>query len=142
LICVFSACEQATDETVVQPPAIVNVVGTWVGQVHVDSCSPTALCEEATLPQQGFVGATLILNQKSGKVLGRYLYGKDVDVTLEGSAANPLVLKGFGPHHQGSIEVRLTGDVNEIRIFASIGHKVSLKDGRSALVGGTGDFRK
>jgi hypothetical protein len=130
------------DETIVQPPTIVNVVGTWIGQVHVDSCQPAALCDEAAIPQQGFVGATLVLNQKSGKVAGRYLYGKDVDVALVGNASNPLVLKGSAPHHQGTIEVHLSGDVSDVRIFASIAHKVNLADSRSALVGGTGDFRK
>jgi hypothetical protein len=132
------------DEETSSSSSGLNVAGTWRATMNVETCSPSDVCSSAGFRPGLSVKAIMNLKQNGDNVEGTYTYedsGINADVqgritdsqlTLNGSAQDPL----------GRATVALVGFVSGSVIDASVSHDVTLFDGRSGTVTGSGDFSK
>jgi hypothetical protein len=122
----------------------VNVAGHWTATITVQSCSPSDVCTTAGFTPGQTVLAIMDLRQSGNRVDGTYTYqGLGINATVSGNLADTmLVLNGEAQHPLGRASVHLTGTVSDSGIASNVSHNISVIDGRSGTVGGTGNFTK
>lgn len=84
------------------------------------------------------------LRQNGNRVEGTYTYqGLGINATVSGNLVDTmLVLTGEAQHPLGRASVRLTGTVSNSGIASNVTHNISVIDGRSGTVSGSGNFTK
>lgn len=122
----------------------MNVAGTWRGPVQVNSCTPADVCNQVGFQNGQTFNATMNLQQNGGDVHGTYTYeganlSADVSGTISGSR---LTLNGNVNNPFGRATVAFAGNVSNSTIDANVSHDVTLFDGRSGTVGGSGTFSR
>jgi hypothetical protein len=122
----------------------VNIAGTWRATVQVENCSPADVCDDAGFEPGTTVSAVMVLRQDGTKVEGTYTYtGAGLDADVEGTVTDShLVLNGEVQNPFGRASVDLVGFASDSVIDAAVSHNVTLFDGRSGTVSGSGDFSK
>ncbi len=122
----------------------IDVTGHWTATVTVQSCSPGDVCSSIGFQQGLTVIAVMDLRQDGNRVEGTYTYqGLGINASVTGDLADTmLVLTGEAQHPLGRASVRLTGTVSDSGIASNVSHDISLIDGRSGTVGGSGNFTK
>jgi hypothetical protein len=120
----------------------VNVSGTWRAPVRVTSCTPSNVCSQAGFVQGQTYNAVMNLNQNGSDVHGTYSYeSSNINADVSGKiSGSQLRLTGTVQNPFGSATVDFVGSVSNSAINATVSHNVSLFDGRSGTVGGSGDF--
>lgn len=123
---------------------LLDVEGTWQGTVTFSSCTPAAVCADAGFTQGTTLIAIMDLNQDRNEVEGTYTYqGAGVNAEVGGNVgANQLMIDGAANNPLGRVTVNLVGTVTSGAMNSTISHQVTLTDGRSGTVAGTGIFIK
>jgi hypothetical protein len=121
-----------------------NIAGTWNANVQVETCTPTDVCNAAGFRQGETFHAVMVLRQDGNDVEGTYTYqGTGINADIEGRINDDhLVLNGNVQHPLGRATVGLVGVVSGSVIEAALSHNVTIFDGRSGTVGGSGDFTR
>ena len=121
-----------------------NIAGTWHANVQVETCTPTDVCNAAGFRQGETFNAVMVLRQDGTDVEGTYTYqGTGINADIEGKINNDhLVLNGDVQHPLGRATVGLVGVVSGSVIEAALSHNVTIFDGRSGTVSGSGDFTR
>ena len=121
-----------------------NIAGTWTANVQVETCTPTDVCNAAGFRQGETFTAVMVLRQDGGDIEGTYTYqGTGINADIEGKINNDhLVLNGDVQHPLGRATVGLVGVVSGSAIEAAVSHNVTIFDGRSGIVNGSGDFTR
>ncbi len=122
----------------------VDVSGHWTATITVQSCSPGDVCSSIGFTPGQTVIAIMDLRQNGNRVEGTYTYqGLGINATVSGNLADTmLVLNGEAQHPLGRASVHLTGTVSNSGIASNVSHNISVIDGRSGTVGGSGNFTK
>ena len=122
----------------------MNIAGTWRAAVRVDSCTPSDVCRQAGFEQGKMFDAVMSLHQNGNNVEGTYTYvGSNLSANVSGKiSGNQLTLSGNVQNPFGRATVAFVGAVSNSVIAATVSHNVSLFDGRSGTVGGSGDFTR
>jgi len=122
----------------------LNVAGTWRAAVRVDSCSPSNVCHQAGFEQGKMFNAVMTLHQNGSNVDGTYTYeGANISADVSGKiSGSTLTLNGNVQNPFGRATIAFAGTVSNSVIDASVSHDVTLFDGRSGTVGGSGNFTK
>lgn len=120
----------------------VNVAGTWTASVSVEGCSPANVCQSAGFQQGQTVRAVMALRQNGNTVEGTYTYeGAPISADVNGRVSGTqLVLNGSVSNPLGKATVDFVGAVSGSVIDAAVSHNVTLNDGTSGTVSGSGDF--
>jgi hypothetical protein len=120
----------------------VNVAGTWRGPVRVDSCSPSDVCSQVGFQQGQTFNAVMTLQQNGSNVNGTYTYeGANISADVSGTiSSSNLTLNGTVNNPFGRATVGFAGKVNTSTMDANVTHNVTLFDGRSGTVTGSGTF--
>jgi len=86
----------------------------------------------------------MILTQDGSKVNGSYTYeGTGITADVSGSVAgNQIVLDGSVTQVLGRVTVHLNGTVLNNQMQTTVSHDVSLTDGRSGTITGSGNFSR
>jgi hypothetical protein len=140
LVLIISGCADEDEQDA------IDISGTWNGAITFQSCSPADVCATSGFTQGTSRNAIMTLTQNvpnRTQVEGTYTYeGAGIDADLEGTiGGTQLAVNGVASNPLlGSITVRLTGNVSNNSIDATVTHQVNLNDGRSADVTGTGTF--
>jgi hypothetical protein len=134
----FTACNNETNQNG------VDVTGTWRAQLAVDSCSPSDLCSSIGFKTGSTANAVMVLSQNGSKVQGTYTYeGTGITADVSGSVAgNQIVLDGSVSQVLGRVTVHLNGTVLNNQMQTTVSHEVSLADGRSGTITGSGNFSR
>ena len=122
----------------------VDVTGTWRAQLSVQSCSPSDLCSSLKLTGGSTANAVMSLSQNGSKVQGTYTYeGTGISADVSGNVAgNQIVLDGSVTQALGRVTVHLVGTVLNNQMQTNVSHDVSLIDGRSGTITGSGNFSR
>jgi hypothetical protein len=120
----------------------VDVSGTWHAQFAVESCKPAYFCSATGMTLGATGNAVLTLSQSGNKVQGTYTYQtasikSDVSGTVTG---NRVVLDGSVTKEMGRIKVHLTGTVLKNQMQSTATYDVTLADGQSGRITGSGNF--
>jgi hypothetical protein len=136
----LSACWLENDNS--SDPDGINVAGTWTAPVRVDSCSPSDVCRQAGFTQGQTFDATMQLRQNGSDVNGTYTYARsNISADVSGRiSGTQLTLNGNVQNPFGTATVHFVGSVSNSVINATVSHNVSLFDGRSGTVAGSGAF--
>ena len=138
---VFQGCIFEDDEG---STSGINIAGTWRANVQVENCSPADVCNQAGFQQGQVFEAVMVLRQNGDRIEGTYTYqGTGIEADIEGRLNNDhLVLDGDVQNPFGRATVGLVGVVAGSIIDSAIAHNVTLFDGRSGTVSGSGDFAR
>ncbi len=122
----------------------LNIAGTWRASVQVENCSPNDVCSQAGFQQGRTFNAVMVLRQSGDRVEGTYTYeGTGIEADIEGRVDNDhVVLNGDVQNPFGRATVGLVGFASGSLIDAAVSHNVTLFDGRSGTVSGSGDFTR
>ena len=122
----------------------VNVAGTWRGPIQVTSCSPSDVCNQAGFQQGLTFTAVMTLQQNGSDVNGSYTYqGANISADVSGNiSGSNLTLNGSANNFFGRATVALTGKVNNSTMDSNVSHNITLFDGRSGTVSGTGTLTR
>jgi len=122
----------------------VNVAGTWTGPVKVNSCSPSDVCNQAGFQQGQTFNAVLTLQQNGSNVNGKYTcQGANISADVSGTiSGSNLTLNGTVNNPFGRATVAFAGKVNNSSMDSTVSHDVTLFDGRSGTVSGSGTFTR
>ena len=122
----------------------VDVSGTWHSAMMVETCTPANTCKAAGFTPGQSANATMVLTQNGSNVKGTYTYdGAGINADVSGQVSgNQLTLNGDASNPFGQVTVDLTGTVANSQIAANVSHNISLIDGRSGTVTGSGTFSK
>ena len=122
----------------------INVAGTWRAPVQVSSCNPSDVCGQVGFQQGQTFTAILVLQQNGSNVNGTYTYqGANISADVTGNiSGSRLTLNGTVNNPFGRATVAFVGTVNNSTIQANVSHDVTLFDGRSGTVSGSGTFSK
>jgi hypothetical protein len=122
----------------------LNVAGTWRAPVQVTSCTPSNVCSQAGFEQGKTYNAVMNLNQNGSDVNGTYTYeNSNINADVSGKiSGSQLRLTGNVQNPFGRATVDFVGNVSNSVINATVSHNVSLFDGRTGTVGGSGDFTR
>jgi hypothetical protein len=139
---VFSGCW--LDDNNSSDSNAMNVAGTWHAPVRVTSCTPAAVCSQAGFVQGQTYNAIMNLHQNGSDVNGTYTYeSSNINADISGKiSGSQLTLNGDVQNPFGRATVKFIGSVSNSVINATVSHDVSLFDGRSGTVGGSGDFTR
>jgi len=121
-----------------------NVAGHWIATITVQSCSPADVCSSIGFASGQTVIAIMDLRQSGNRVEGTYTYqGLGINANVSGDLGDTqLVLNGEAQHPLGRATVHLTGTVSDSGIASTVSHNISVIDGRSGTISGSGNFVK
>jgi len=122
----------------------MNVAGSWRAPVQVTSCTPSDVCRQAGFVQGQSYNAVMNLHQNGSDVNGTYTYeSSNISADVSGKiSGSQLRLSGNVQNPFGRATVDFVGSISNSVINATVAHNVSLFDGRSGTVGGSGDFTR
>lgn len=138
----LTSCDHASNQTGSDG---VSVEGTWTASVTFQTCTPAAVCTAAGFAPGLSRTAVMMLNQEGDSVQGTYTYqGAGIEANVSGHVnGNQLLsLQGAASNPIGSVTVHLSGTVNGSQMAAGVSHEITLIDGRSGTVTGTGTFAR
>ena len=123
-------------------PNALNVAGNWQATVHVDNCTPAAVCSAYGFQQGLTVTAVMNLSQNGSNVQGTYSYqGAPINAEVTGRVTgSQLTLNGVVNDILGRATVSFVGAVSGNVIDAAVSHEVSVTGGPTGNVNGSGDF--
>jgi hypothetical protein len=144
IVCVFALLFSSCNNDNGSDNNSMNVSGTWRAQLTVDTCSPSDLCSQTGLVADSTATAIMTLDQNGTKVNGTYTYeGTGISADVSGNiAGNQLVLDGSVTQLLGKVTVHLEGTVLNNQMQSSVSHNVTLNDGRSGSITGSGNFSR
>jgi hypothetical protein len=139
LFLLFSGCNNDNTNS-----SGVDVSGTWRAQMAVETCTPADLCSATGLNVGTMVNAVMTLSQNESKVQGTYTYqGAGISSDVSGTVVgNQIVLDGAVTQLLGRITVHLIGTVLNNQMQTTVSHDVTLTDGRSGRITGSGNFSR
>ncbi len=122
----------------------INVAGTWRASVIVESCAPQDVCISAGFEQGRTFNAVMNLRQDGSNVEGAYTYeGSGINADVSGRiSGQQLTLNGNVQNPFGRATVNLVAASSGSILDAAVSHNVTLFDGRSGTVNGSGDFTR